>query len=615
MNTTFEDSVQSANVLLNSGQLEQAIEHYQQALTLTDIPEHKIDLLNTIGRAFLGLNRKEKAIQNFEASLGVHNSFPQEKAHLLLTNKATIYNNLGALYLNIDIKKAIEYHKSALAIFEAIQEDALPNKAMYVSNTSFSLAEAYQAKKDHYMARKYFNAAIESYTELRKKEENNALMALQAKAHYAMGDMALEDTEMLKAHEHFNKALMLYQELSLLDAKSFRPILAATQNNLGVTCKMWEKYDDAIKYYLFALEQYEILVEENRAYYLPFLGATHNSLAIVFSEKHEVKDDFSMGTNSFSGFGPLSTITFGEEKKQQREEEDKQKAKDHYLKALDIYNELCTEQPEMFRHYLATIYHNLALLYDEKKEINQAAEYYRHALALRKRLAGDDVQSENFGAFGADVAATILNYLTIIQQQLESSIDFSKKDTALELIKDAEKHLSVYDEEKAVFKSMKSDLSYFKEYFRQADRAFLEIKKAFRKIDELSHEISSVLEPEKKLQFQTEALNSLVQLQEKYSDNKILDNEIHHARVGYAYLALRSNQLDKAQKMVKAGMITHPNSLDLKMMQGHIHLVKNENEKAEEIYASLDGQRNADNEEYKMLIERNRQQLQHDGVI
>ncbi len=100
MSLTYENNIQTANVLLGNQEYERAVEYYQLALPEAPFVEHKIDILNVISRAFLTLNQVEKAVGTFEQSLRLHQELPEDKASLLKVNKAAILNNLGSLYFS-----------------------------------------------------------------------------------------------------------------------------------------------------------------------------------------------------------------------------------------------------------------------------------------------------------------------------------------------------------------------------------------------------------------------------------------------------------------------------------------------------------------------------------
>ncbi len=597
MAPTFEENIQTANILLERGDFENAITHYNEAYRGAQTPEHKIDILNVTAQIELRLNNPAAAKSQFEKSLDILEGLSGEEASLLIEHKAAILNNLARLQGKNNIKKAIEYHKKALAIFQQLAEENPEKFGMHLANTHFVLGEVFFNKKDYYQADKHLKKAIEGYQSVHEDSLQPMADAFTAKAYYHLGEIGQEKSDMYEAQSQYKKAVQLYERLIQVQPQSYRPILAATLNNLGVVFKMWEKYSDAIKYYLQALEQYELLMEQDKKVYAPYYAAALNSLAIVYTEKHEVKDDFFMGSSGFSGFGFLSADNIGADTASPQEEVDKQMAIDYHLQAINIYNELADEQPEVFTHYLATSLHNLAVLYDEKKEPATAETYYQKALGLRRKLA-----DKHLDAFGADTAVTILNLLTLYQSFMEEKVDLSYRKKALAMLDEANARLIDFDDSKAVIKSMKSDMAYFREYFTQADMEFLIVKDAFKKADALSEEIKSVLDPAIKLNFQQQILQHLEPIHLKYPDNEKLINELHYAYADAAWYAIRSGQFAEARTAIAKGKELTPDSDVLQLQGANLLFAEGKTQEAEAIYHQLRGRRNPENEPYEQII-------------
>ena len=607
--TTFTEDISTATILLNENKLEDAISHFETALGKAEYEEQQIDVSNSIGRLYLNLNQIEKAVNFFEKSLEIHVNLPEDKAEKLLVNKATILNNLGAITFKIDVKKAINHHKEALEIFVKYSEIEPATYSLHLGNTNYSLAEAYYAKKDFFMAKKHFKEAIKVYESL--KENSKTTEVLRANTFYNLGNIYTDENNVHDARTNYLKALKVFTALTKENPKAYQAMVAATLNNLGVTAKSMYIYSDAIKYYKKALEQYELLIDQNRNAFLPFYAATLNSLGIIYTEQHEVKDDYdSGGLSGFSGFGMLSANNAVDDEKEQLEKRQKEKAVEYYQKAAKVYNELSEKEPEIFTHYLATVLHNLGVLHDDKKDFENASAYYNQALDIRKFLA--EKQPE---AFNLDVCVTLLNMITMFQNLLEIKVDISYKSKALAFLKEVEKRLSNYTDERPVVLSMKSDTQYFTQYFNKVDDEYLEILDGFSKADVFSEEIKSTIIPSEKLKFQKQVLNLLYGLYIKFPKNEQLQTEILNVYIEYSWLALRSNEIAIAEKAIENGFKIDEKSLSLKANQAHLFYIKNEIDKAKEIYLSLKNMVNDGNESFKKVLETDITVLKNDGVL
>ncbi len=606
--TTFTEDISTANILVNKNKFEEAISHFEIALEKSEFDEQQIDISNSIGRLYFNLNEFEKAAEAFEKSLSVHKNLSEEKAITLQVNKATILNNLGAIFLKQEVKKAIKSHKEALEIFIRSHKNEPEVYSLHLGNTHYSLAEAFYVKKDFFMAKKHFKEGVKIYESIKENPKTSAV--LKANAFYNLGNIYTDENNVHDARTNYLKALKLFSVLTDENPKAYRAMVAATLNNLGVTAKSMYIYSDAIKYYEKTLEHYEILIAENRNNFLPFYAATLNSLGIIHTEQHEVKDDYdSGGLSGFSGFGMLSVDNMVDEEKMLLGRRQKEKAVEYYKKAAEVYNELSEKEPEVFTHYLATVLHNLGVLHDDKKDFDKASAYYEQALKIRKFLA--DKQPE---AFNLDVCVTLLNMVTMFQNLIELQVDITYKSKALEFLKEIETRISNYSDELPVVLSMKSDTQYFTQYFNQVDGEYLEVLAVMGKADIFSEEIKSTIVPTKKLKFQKQVLNLLYGLYTKYPENERLKAELLNTYIEYSWLALRSNEIALAEKAIENGFKIDENSLSLKANQAHLFLIKNEVQKAKEIYNSLKDIKNEGNESFKKVLEADLTVLKKDGV-
>lgn len=607
--TTYTEDISTATILVNEKKFEKAISHFEIALEKAEFDEQQIDISNSIGRLYFNLNEFEKAAESFKKSLGFHKNLSKEKAKALQVNKATILNNLGALFLKKDVMKSINYHKEALEVFIESNENEPEIYSLHLGNTYYSLAEAFYLKKDFFMAKKQFKEAVKTYEAI--KDNPKITDVLKANAFYNLGNIYTDENNVHDARTNYLKALKIFTALTEENPKGYRAMVAATLNNLGVTAKSMYIYSDAIKYYKKALENYEYLIDQNRNNFLPFYAATLNSLGIIYTEQHEVKDDYdSGGLSGFSGFGALSADNMVDEEKVLLEKRQKEMAVEYYKKAAEVYNELSENEPEVFTHYLATVLHNLGVLHDDKKDFESATTYYNQALDIRKFLAEKHPES-----FNLDVCVTLLNMVTMFQNLIEIHVDISYKNKALELLKEIETRISNYSDELPVVLSMKSDTQYFNQYFNQVDDQYLEVLNAMSNADGFSEKIKATIIPSEKLKFQKQILNLLYGLFFKYPKNERLQAELLNAYIEYSWLALRSNEIALAEKSIENGFKIKKDSLSLKANKAHLLLIKNDITSAKEIYLSLKDLANNENEGFNKILLTDLTVLKKDGIL
>ena len=572
MDLTFEENVTTANALLSDNKYEEAIPFYKNAITEASTVEEKIDLLNMVGRLYLNIGERNKAADLFEDSLIEHNGLPEEKGLKLAPNKAAVLNNLGILYVNSDPKQSIEKHKEALNIFTEISKTDEETYKAHLANTYFSLADAYYKKPDFFMSRKHFKNAIVLYKELSKKDPDT-FNPLIASTHYHLGNIYNDDNTVYDAKMHFKNSFEMYRELNEVNPKIYRPFLAAVLNNLGVVTKTMLNHEESVEYYNDALDHYQILAGENNVAFNPYLAATYNSLGILYTEM-EKRDD----------------------------------ALENYNQAIAIYDKLSDDKPEEFTHYLATALHNTAILYDEKQDTEASLNFYNQALNIRKTLA-----AEQPDAFDADVCVTSLNLVTLYQALIEREVDMKYKAMAEKLLMDIEKRLVKYSSEHPTIESMKSDLDYYKVYFKELTLEYVEVLDVMGKIDNLTKEIDSTIKPDEKLVFQSEIIELLNEMLKKYPDNERLNAEMFTANVDLSWIVLRTGDYEKSKQLINKGLEEKSDSPSLKINRAHIYILEGEYDQAKDIYSGLKDQKSPDNQAWLVSILKDFDMLKRDG--
>jgi tetratricopeptide (TPR) repeat protein len=572
MKLTFEENITTANTLVGDSKYNEAIPYYKNAISGASTIEEKIDLLNVIGRLYLNNGETNKAIEFFEDSLQLHANLDKEKSVKLSPNKAAVLNNLGLLYVNSDPKLAIEKHKAALDIFLEIVKTEEEKYKAHLANTYFSLADAFYKKKDFFFSKKHFKNAIAAYKELSEKDPDT-YNALIANCHYFLGNIYNDDNAVYDAKMHFQNSRVMYKELSNANPEVYRPFLAATLNNLGVVTKTMLNFDESSNFYLEALDHYKILAKENNRAFYPYLAATFNSLGILYTEMEE-----------------------------------RDKALENYNEAIRIYNQLSDEQPEAYTHYLATALHNTAILYDEKSEPDKALDYYGQALNIRRLLANKQPVE-----FDADVCVTELNLVTLYQSLIEKEVEMKYKAMAEELLLDIEQRIAKYSSDHPTIESMKSDLEYYKVYFKELTLEYIEVLDAMGKIDQFVKQKDSTIKVDEKLVFQQEIMELINNLLKKYPDNERLNDERFAAMVDLSWVVLRTGDLERAKELIASGFKEKDGSPALKINLAHINLLEGNYDAAQGIYFELKDQKGIDNLAYSVSMIKDLEMLKRDG--
>ncbi len=567
MNELFFEQLNQANFHLEENSLEKAIEYYEIASQLAESTEQKIAILNLLGRLYQKTKNPEKAIATFENSISLYQNFPESD---LYPEKASILNNLAAVYLEKNSKKAIENYKSGLDIYTKINLESNNKFNPHLANTNFALAEAYLKNEDFYNAKSHFKSAIKLYEIL----PDNSLNALKASAFYQLGNIYTEEFNLFDAQLNYSKSLAIYKLLMKIDEKAYHPFLTAVLNNLGVTYKSLGEYEKALEYFLEALRNYETLSEFSSSLFLPFVAATTNSVSIVYAEMKNYKD----------------AIGFAH-------------------KTINIYNQLSDKDPQEYTIYLATALHNAGLFYFENKDLDAAEDYFKQALSIRKNLTVNDIEF-----LGADICSTCMNLVELYQIKLESSLDFRYQKKAMQLLEIIDTRLQKIASDLPVIKSMKSDWTYYTDYYSKINLEELKLKTTFQKVDFLAEEKLTTSIPKEKIIFQKQIIEKLELLSDEFPENEKLKNELAHAYNDLAWLFIRLNDPIKAETTIRKAKELKQPIASLQCNLGHSYLLKGDFNKAKELYTALINQKNSKNQTYKIVILEDFATLKKDGI-
>jgi len=565
MESTFNEQLQKGAFFLEQDRFEDSILEYTLALKNAIDNKHKLDLNMVLGRLYQKTNKPEKAVKSFEASLKLYDSLTPEKES---GEKAALHNNLAAAYMSLDIEAAISHYKSALSQYNTLASSAQEGLLAHIANTHFALAEAFLQKASFTPAKIHFKEAIKGHEKLPE------LKMIKARAHYQLGLIYTEEFNLYDAKIQYTKALGIYEKEEGFGQPDNKPIVAALHNNLAVTFKSLEEHQKAIASYKKTLELYEELSKSQATVFLPYVAATHSSLAIVFAEIQLME-----------------------------------KAIDETGKALAIYNDLADSYPDDYTHYLATSLHNLGLFYFELKEVDKAEHFFTEALSLRKKIAVQFPES-----FDADVCASALNLVELYQHLLENKIDISYKEKSLSLLEDVKKRLNTLDDKRLVIKNMKSDCTYYQEYFNTINLEELSLQRAKKNVRVLQEEINGTLSPREKLTYQ-EQIVSLLKIQfEQYPDNKDLRQLLAYANNDLGWLYLRLQEPDKALIQIRQGESIDGRISSLKCNRAHAYLLQGHLKKAEVLYRELIATHQAISENYSEIISKDLEKLKADGI-
>ncbi len=602
--TDLKKILEKAQQFIDLKQYDEAVETYRKALHLTDSLPLKIDIFNTLGRLSLFLENNKAAEQYFFKSLSLHEELPESQKNQLKLNKAMVLSNLAMLArMRQDHLQAITLYQKSLKLLNSMEEQS-PIQEQNKAEIQYNLADLLYQTGQLRQAKNAYLEALKFY------EKNDKFTELTARIYFQLANVYMDQHNMYDSQRYFIKAMRIFDALSQENPAYYLPLLASVYNNLAVVAKTMYKYDDAAGYYKRTLKVYEQLLDIDRKLYLPFYANTLNGLGIVYTEQMEVRDDYdSGGLSGFSGAGIFSTNAIKEEEKEKNRQYRLQQAETYFKRALLLYREMAVDEPEKYQHYVANVLHNLAVLYDENKKFNIAQVYYKDAINLREKL------SRQANVFIPDLIASMMNLITMNQYLLEATGDINYKKQSIELLEKVNKYLAQVDHKLPVIESMKSDWSYFSNYFNEVDEAYVDIIVQINKTNVIKEKITETLDPREKMHWQEKILDILSSLKEKYPDNNKVNESLALALTDYSWYAMRAGEFAKAKQALKSVPDLPVVSLTKAINEAHLQLLQGDKDKALQAYQNLKDQKDLQNEPAYKIMKLDWETMVRDGLI
>ena len=192
---------------------------------------------------------------------------------------------------------------------------------------------------------------------------------LRAELDTTNADWQYDAAYYLQKQNQYRKAQVFYertQRLVVSNPKAYEPAVATILQNLALLYSDTQRFTEAEKMYLSALEICQRLAVSNPEAYEPDVAMTQNNLASLY----------------------YKTQRYAEAEKM-------------YLSVLKICHRLAASNPEVYEPHLASAQHNLALLYSHTQRFAEAEKAYLSALEIRQRLAASNPET-----YEPDMAAT-----------------------------------------------------------------------------------------------------------------------------------------------------------------------------------------------------------------
>ncbi|MEG4424610.1 MULTISPECIES: tetratricopeptide repeat protein [unclassified Microcoleus] len=349
---------QQGNEQLNSGELQKALETYQQVLEIRrkigDRPGEG-EVLHKIGVVYHRLSQYHQAVEFYQKALEVRRNLGDR------TGEAATLHNLGDVYRLLgQYQQALEVLQQALAIRQEFNDRA------GVGNTLNHLGAVYQQMGDYYRALEFYQKALTISREERDRAgEGHALVNLGI----IYGNLG----EYVRALEFYQQALAIFK---ILNNPTYK---AHILDRTGSTYSELGQYSEALNLYQQALATYQATNNKGG------MATTLHNIGLVYVKMSQ----YAQALNSYqqaliirkeigdiTGFGKtLNNLGVFYQQLGQ------------YSQAIDVLNQaLSIFQKLGNRKDLGDTLDSLGTVHQRIGQYSQALQLYQESLAIRKEV-------------------------------------------------------------------------------------------------------------------------------------------------------------------------------------------------------------------------------------
>ncbi len=344
--------------------LGEAEKYYKEALEkCRDLAEKTPDvylpylalILNNLGVLYKEMQQFEEAERAYTEALQIKRGLAEKNRKVYAADVAMTLNNVGLLYRSMgrfsDAKKAYE---EALQLYWSFTEPTFyyPDIVRTLNNLGTIYADTHQFSE----AEETFKRALELYGTLER--DNKGMYALDIAGTLRNLGTFYRDTQRFdKAEKAYNEALEMYEELVNQNPEAYNSYSASLLSDLGILYQDTRKFYEAENAYKRALEIRRDLARRNPRIYAADVAGTLNNLGNLYNDAH------LHGVQRF---------------------EEAEKA---YREALEIFETLAREDPDVFTPQVAGTLNNVGAFYKDTQQFEKAEKVHKKALELRVELA------------------------------------------------------------------------------------------------------------------------------------------------------------------------------------------------------------------------------------
>ncbi|MEW6496757.1 MAG: tetratricopeptide repeat protein, partial [Cyanobacteriota bacterium] len=377
--TPQEREVQAKQLLqegvgqLNRGQIQAALEKFQQALTIYEAIGERANIavsLNNIGEAYRQLGQYSQALESYQQALTIRQDLGDRKG------EGRTLNSIGLLYQSQgQYFQALDFYQQALKVIREL------NNRIDEGTILNNIGGIYRQLGEHTKALEFYQQSLAIRKELDDKAGEGVTLTNIGVAYFRLGNYS-------KALEFYRQALTIFLE------RLEQPRVATVLNNIGEVYNDLGQFSKALEFYQQAQAIYRSSGSKAGE------GATLNNIGRVYYnldqyskalEFYQQALEIRREIGDFEGIGTtLNTIGLASY----------QLGK--YSQALEFFQEaLAIRRKTGNRTGEGVVLNNLALVHYKLEQYPQALEFYRQASVIYEEVGYKEGARITLGNIGA----------------------------------------------------------------------------------------------------------------------------------------------------------------------------------------------------------------------
>ena len=381
----------------------------------------------------------QRARQYYDLALNAARKLAVENPDMYEPLLAKTLNNIALLYTETsDATKAESLFEESLSLFKRLAAVDADIYEPYMASTLNNMAVFYSANGgDVKKVEQLLQESLGIYLSQGNVEAFSPVVAS------IWNNLALLYDEMERmddSEQMYLKALDLYQQLGK-DTKAYDADCAATLNNLSALYfKNGSRLFDSHQLLSEALEIYRRLAAEDSQQYAPLLAVALNNLSVqdfAMNRNEEGEKAFmesldiyrGMVKNSPRSYLPILAKGLYDQAIRYYQSDDMEKSEALFQESLDAYRTLSSMNKEQYLPEVAKVLRNLATVSDKRQQWEEAGKLYLEELSINQTLASS--MPSEFTSHVARSYGNLSNHAILIQN-FDQAVEYARKGLALD---------------------------------------------------------------------------------------------------------------------------------------------------------------------------------------